>query len=62
MQVARIMFSPFKTECLQRAAFFKGSGVETRLRRKLIARFALVPNMGKSVALLKNPAPKMSAL
>ena len=45
-QVSRIMFSPFKTECLQRAAFFKGSGVETRLRRKLIARFALVPNMG----------------
>ena len=56
------MFSPFKTERLQRAAFFKGSGAEARLRRKLVACFVLVSYMGWRMALLKHPAPKMSAL
>ena len=31
---------------LQRAAFFKGSGAEARLRRKLVACFVLVSYMG----------------
>ena len=33
------------TVCSQRAAFFKGSGVEARLRRKLIACFVLVSHV-----------------
>ena len=45
MYLPRIKFSSLKIECLQSAAFFEGSGMEPRLRRKLIARLALVPNL-----------------
>ena len=46
IRVSWIIFRPFQTNCPQGAAFFKGSGVETRLRRKLIETFVWVSYMG----------------